>query len=264
MRVTSYKLRVTSYELWVTRYCLNVLRLQPVEDPALKRGNLKPEIRNPILVFSSPEVDPLSYLESFLSLLHSLPNTLLYLLLGVSAFVENVFPPIPGDTITAFGAFLVGTRRLSFFGVYLSTTLGSLFGFMFLFWIGSLLGRRFFIERDYRFFKARDIIRAEEWFQKYGYFLILLNRFFPGIRSVISIAGGISQLKILRVTLLALISSGVWNLIWIALGYSVGTNWDIVREKMARIMFNYSLIILILMGLVILVIVLKTLKKKKR
>ena len=178
--------------------------------------------------------------------------------------MENVFPPIPGDTITAFGAFLVGTRRLSFFGVYLSTTIGSLIGFMFLFWIGSLLGRRFFIERDYRFFKARDIIRAEEWFQKYGYFLILLNRFFPGVRSVISIAGGISRLRVLKVILLALISSGVWNLIWIALGYSVGTNWDMVREKMTRIMFNYNLAILILISLVVLILILKMMKKRKR
>ena len=206
----------------------------------------------------------MSYLDSFLNLLDSLPNTLLYFLLGLSAFVENVFPPIPGDTITAFGAFLVGTQRLSFFGVYLSTTLGSLFGFMFLFWIGTLLGRRYFIERDYRFFKAKDIIRAEEWFRKYGYYLILLNRFFPGVRSVISIAGGISQLKVLRVTLLALISSGVWNLIWIILGYSIGTNWDIVKEKMGRIMFSYNLAVLILIGLVVLILVLRMMKKKKR
>ena len=169
-------------------------------------------------------------------------------MLGVSAFVENVFPPIPGDTITAFGAFLVGTQRLSFVGVYVATTLGSLIGFMFLFWVGGLLGRRFFIERDYRFFRARDIMRAEEWFQKYGYFLILMNRFFPGIRSVISIAGGISQLKILRVTLLALASALIWNLIWIALGYSVGTNWNIVKEKMAQILLNYNIAIVVVLA----------------
>ena len=205
----------------------------------------------------------MSYLDSFFNLLDSLPNTLLYFLLGLSAFIENVFPPIPGDTITAFGAFLVGARRLSFFGVYLSTTLGSLFGFMFLFWIGSLLGKRHFIERDYRFFRAKDIVRAEEWFRKYGYFLILLNRFFPGIRSVISIAGGISQLKVFRVTLLALISACVWNLIWIILGYSIGTNWDIVKEKMARIMFGYNLAILILIGLAILIFVVIRIKKKR-
>ena len=134
---------------------------------------------------------------------------------------------------------------------------------MFLFWIGSLLGRRFFIEKDYRFFKAKDIIRAEEWFRKYGYFLILLNRFFPGIRSVISIAGGISQLKVLKVTLLALVSSSVWNLIWIMLGYSIGTNWDIVKEKMTRIMFSYNLAILTLIGLVVLILILRMMKKKR-
>ena len=203
-------------------------------------------------------------LDRFLSFLDSLPNVWLYVMLGLSAFVENVFPPIPGDTITAFGAFLVGTQRLSFVGVYVATTLGSLIGFMFLFWVGGLLGRRFFIERDYRFFRARDIIRAEAWFQKYGYFLILMNRFFPGIRSVISIAGGISQLKILRVTLLALASALIWNLIWIALGYSVGTNWNIVKEKMAQILLNYNIAILVALGLGGVIFGLKILAKRHR
>ena len=131
----------------------------------------------------------MSYLDRFFNFLDTLPSAVLYLLLGVSAFVENIFPPIPGDTITAFGAFLVGAHRLDFMGVYLSTTLGSLAGFMALFWIGNLLGRKFFIEKDYRLFSAESILQAEHWFRRYGYFLILLNRFFPGIRSIISLAG---------------------------------------------------------------------------
>jgi membrane protein DedA with SNARE-associated domain len=199
-----------------------------------------------------------------LDFLNTLPNTLIYFLLGVSAFVENVFPPIPGDTITAFGAFLVGTKRLHFFGVYLSTVLGSVSGFMFLFWIGDLLGRRFFLERDYWFFKAQDIIKAEEWFRKYGYLLILMNRFFPGIRSVISIAGGISRLKIHRVLLLALISCGAWNLIWIFFGYMLGSNWETARDKMANIMARYSLTVLILFGLVVLFFVIRNVVRKHR
>jgi membrane protein DedA with SNARE-associated domain len=202
-------------------------------------------------------------LDSFLNFLDSLPNALLYVLLGVSAFVENVFPPIPGDTITAFGAFLVGTRRLSFIGVYLATTSGSLAGFMFLFWVGRLLGRRFFMEHDYRFFKAHDISRAEEWFKKYGYFLVLLNRFFPGIRSVISIAAGISQLKLLRVALLALVSAAVWNLIWIIFGYSIGTNWETVKERMAHIMWRYHIAILVILGVVIVILLLRMLRKRR-
>lgn len=196
--------------------------------------------------------------------LDKLPDTLIYFLLGASAFVENVFPPIPGDTITAFGAFLVGTERLDFFGVYLSTVVGSLIGFMFLFWVGGLLGRRFFLERDYWFFKAQDIIKAEAWFKKHGYLLILLNRFFPGVRSVISIAGGISRLKTKTVILLALISCSVWNLIWIFFGYMLGSNWDVARDQMARIMGRYNLAVVILFVVVVLFFVVRKIVRKHR
>lgn len=196
--------------------------------------------------------------------LDKLPDALIYFLLGASAFVENVFPPIPGDTITAFGAFLVGTERLDFFGVYLSTVVGSLIGFMFLFWVGGLLGRRFFLERDYWFFKAQDIIKAEAWFKKHGYLLILLNRFFPGVRSVISIAGGISRLKTKTVILLALISCSVWNLIWIFFGYMLGSNWDVARDQMARIMGRYNLAVVILFVVVVLFFVVRKIVRKHR
>ncbi|MGM0428245.1 MAG: DedA family protein [Thermodesulfobacteriota bacterium] len=206
----------------------------------------------------------MSYVDAFLNWLDALPDGLIYLALGLSAFVENIFPPIPGDTITAFGAFLVGTQRLHFWSVYLSTTMGSLAGFMCLFWIGRVLGRRFFIEQDYWFFKARDIVRAEAWFHRWGYFLILLNRFFPGIRSVISIAGGIARLHVLRVTLLALISACVWNLIWILAGYTLGNNWERVNAKMAALMFRYNLSIFICLGVVILFMVIRLIKKRPR
>ncbi len=204
------------------------------------------------------------HVDAFLEFLNSLPNSLIYILLGISAFVENVFPPIPGDTITAFGAFLVGTQRLSFLGVYISTTIGSLFGFMTLFWIGRILGRKFFIERDYRFFKAVDILKAEEWFRKYGYFLVLLNRFFPGIRSVISLAGGISELKLVPTTLFALISAGVWNLLWILAGYFLGTNWETAKEKFFVLVFRYNMGAFLIMAVIAGVIILLVFRKRRR
>ncbi|HKI49301.1 MAG TPA: DedA family protein [Desulfobacteria bacterium] len=206
----------------------------------------------------------MSYLDRFFNFLDTLPSAVLYLLLGVSAFVENIFPPIPGDTITAFGAFLVGAHRLDFMGVYLSTTLGSLAGFMALFWIGNLLGRKFFIEKDYKLFSAESILQAELWFRRYGYFLILLNRFFPGIRSIISLAGGISKLGVFRVALLALISAAAWNLIWIAIGYSLGNNWDLVKEKMGAILFRYNLSFLALAALVVLIFLLRMIRKRRQ
>jgi len=203
-----------------------------------------------------------TYLDRFISFLDSLPDSLIYFLLGLSAFLENVFPPAPGDTITAFGAFLVGTNRLQFLTMFISTTLGSLAGFMFLFWIGNLLGRRYFIERDFWYLKAEDIIRAEEWFRKYGYLLILFNRFFPGIRSVISIAGGISKLRVLKVTVFALISCSIWNLIWISMGYTLGTNWETAKDKMEGIMAGYNIVFLGLLGILILFLIFRRVRNR--
>jgi len=199
----------------------------------------------------------MTYTEKFLNLLHSLPDFLIYLLLGVSAFVENIFPPIPGDTITAFGAFLVGTGKLNFVGVYISTILGSLLGFLCLFWFGGYLGRRFFIEKDYRFFKAKDLIKAEEWFGKYGYMLIAFNRFLPGIRSAISVAGGISRLKVIMVTVLAFISCAAWNLIWILSGYLLGSNWETFEARISAILMRYNIMVVILFALAICVMVVR-------
>ncbi len=192
------------------------------------------------------------HMDRFLEFLDSLPDLLIYLLLGFSAFMENVFPPAPGDTITAFGAFLVGTNRLNFLPVFFATILGSLVGFMFLFWVGRLLGRHFFIERDFWYFKAEDIRKAEAWFRTYGYILILINRFLPGIRSVISIVSGISGLRTLKVFLLALVSTSLWNLIWIGMGYFLGSNWEAARGRIDAIVTTYNVVILGILGFAVL------------
>jgi membrane protein DedA with SNARE-associated domain len=203
-------------------------------------------------------------MEIILEYLDSLPDYLIYVVMGVSAFVENLFPPIPGDTIVVFGAFLVGIGRLDLFWVYFSTTIGSLSGFMSLFWIGRYLGRRFFIERDYRFIKAKDIIKAEEWFRKYGYFLIVLNRFIPAIRSVISVAGGISGLSGTKVSILALLSCAGWNSIWTVLGYALGSNWEAFKTKMSAIMMRYNITILVFFCLFVLFLIIRRQYKRKK
>ena len=173
-----------------------------------------------------------------------MPDFLIYLVLGFSAFMENIFPPAPGDMIVAFGAFLVGAGRLGFVGVFISTTLGSLLGFMTLFGLGGYLGRRFFIERDFFFFKKENIVRTGNWFKKYGYFIVTFNRFFPGIRSVISIAGGVYKLDRRKVVFLALLSAAIWNLIWISIGYTLGSNWEVVENELKIIFARYNFIIL--------------------
>lgn len=191
------------------------------------------------------------YLEKFLNFLYSVPDPVAYLFLGISAFVENVFPPIPGDLITAFGAFLVGSGKLNFLGVYAVTTAGSLLGFMTLFKIGGYLGRRFFLDKNYWFLRSSTILKAEKWFISYGYLLVAGNRFLPGVRSAVSLAGGICHLKESWVALLALVSCALWNLLWILAGYLLGSNWTVVEAKVSALILKVNAAVLIIMALFI-------------
>lgn len=148
-----------------------------------------------------------------------------YLLLGVCAFVENVFPPIPGDTVTVFGGYLTGTGRLNFFGVVLSTTTGSFAGFMCMFALGKTLGEKFFLEGKGRLFSRENLIKVTGWFERFGYWVVLANRFLSGARSVISLCAGISSLQAWKVAVLGFVSCAVWNGMLIYAGYKVGENW---------------------------------------
>jgi membrane protein DedA with SNARE-associated domain len=166
---------------------------------------------------------------------------IVYFFLFLSAVIENLFPPIPGDTITAFGAFLVGTGRLNYILTYIATTSGSVIGFMSLFYLGKFLQKEFFINKNYKYFPVEKIIAAEAWFARFGYFVVLANRFLPGIRSVISLVSGMSQLSAPRVLIFSLISASVWNLIWIHTGYLLGTNWEQMKEHMTSLIQKYNI-----------------------
>jgi membrane protein DedA with SNARE-associated domain len=153
----------------------------------------------------------------------------LYFALFVSAYVENVCPPVPGDTVTVFAAYVVGRTQARFAGVFLATTLGSVAGFMTFYLLGRRVPLEYFLERDFRFFPAAAFRRTGEWFQRYGYWVVLGNRFLSGIRSMISIVAGVYRLPWPRVLVLAALSCAVWNGLLIWAGYLLGSNWRAIE-----------------------------------
>lgn len=182
-----------------------------------------------------------------------------YIILFASAIVENLFPPIPGDTVTVLGAYLITTGRLGFWGVYFSTTLGSVIGFYIMF----LIGRRFglsFIQSPKRgkYFSPRRVEKVQKWFDSYGYWVIAANRFLSGTRSVVSLFAGIFRLNSAYVLLLSLLSALVWNGLLIYGGYQLGMNMD----RITAIISQYNKIVIALTVLLIIYFVIKKMRKK--
>jgi len=187
--------------------------------------------------------------DSFLQFIKGIDGAYLYPALFISAVLENLIPPIPGDTVTLFGAYLVGIGQLSFSGVFAATALGNFVGFMLLFFLGRFLEKEFFLNRNLRYFPKENLLKAEIWFQKFGYMIILFNRFLSGARSVISIFAGISELKTGKVALYCLISCLLWNGMLIYAGYKAGKNWETLSALLKQ--YNTAVLVLIAAALVI-------------
>jgi membrane protein DedA with SNARE-associated domain len=147
-----------------------------------------------------------------------------------------------------FGAYLAGTGKLDILAVYILTTLGSIIGFLILFFIGKYYGREFFLKKNYRFFPKELIFQIEKWFQRYGVGLITVNRFLSGARSAVSLFAGMSNTNVYSTTLAALGSSMIWNALLLSGGYFLGKNWQLV----VTIVMRYNQLIFILFILLLL------------
>jgi membrane protein DedA with SNARE-associated domain len=153
-----------------------------------------------------------------------------YIALFASSYVENVFPPVPGDTVTVFAAYVAGRSDRSLTAVFLATTLGGVAGFMTYYVIGRLIHPDYLAEKNYSFLPASSLEAAGNWFHHYGYWIVLFNRFFSGVRSMISIVCGMYELPWPRILVLAGISSAFWNVLLIGAGYILGSNWKMIEQ----------------------------------
>ncbi len=67
---------------------------------------------------------------------------------------------------------------------------------MVLFYIGSTVDRKVIHSGKFKYIPVDAIDKVEIWFKKYGYGIILANRFMPGTRAVISFFAGLSHLDV--------------------------------------------------------------------
>ena len=177
-------------------------------------------------------------MEGLERLFQSLSGPWGYVFLFLSCYIENVFPPIPGDTFIVLGAFLVGRGRMEFLPAYVSTLLGSILGFMTFYAVGRKWGRGWFEGRRGRLFSAEHLYRVERWLARYGNWVLVFNRFFSGFRSVISLAAGIARMDARKVCLFAFISCVLWNGILMGSGLLIGEHWATIVENYQRIVLG--------------------------
>lgn len=188
-------------------------------------------------------------LEDILNYLSALSPFWIYITLFFFSFIENIFPPSPSDIVVVVGAALIsaGSGDVSFAGVLLITSFGSSLGFMLMYYMGMLFGEKILRSGKLKFISQESIDKTDKWFTRYGFKLIIANRFLPGTRSVISFFAGISELAPLRTFIYATVSAFAWNVIIIYMGSSLGNNIEIIDKYLSL----YGNIMIAVTGVVI-------------
>ncbi|MCG7339770.1 DedA family protein [Staphylococcus sp. ACRSN] len=180
-------------------------------------------------------------------------------------FLENVFPPIPSEIILTFGGFMTTKSDLSFLGVTITSTIGSVLGAIVLYGIGAWIGEHNlyrFINRYGKILrvKTKDLDKTIGWFEKYGYWTIFFCRFVPLLRSLISIPAGLTRMNMPLFIIFTTIGTLIWNIVLIYLGQAVGGNWHTIVNYMDI----YSKVIYIILAILIIFVLWKWFRRSKK
>jgi membrane protein DedA with SNARE-associated domain len=184
--------------------------------------------------------------DGFLAYLNTQPPGWIYFFLFLGAFLENVVPPIPGDTLIVFGAYLAGLGVIEVWPAYGAMFVGSAAGCLLVYWIAYVKGRDFFLRLEGCYFDESKIEVAENLFQKYGIRIVIFNRFLPTVRAFVGVVAGIIQMRPLKVVLCVLVGTFLWNSLLVCFGLTVGENWQLVITVLKT--YNQVVISLALAG----------------
>lgn len=142
-------------------------------------------------------------------------------------YLENIFPPSPSDVILLFVGSLSGLGRVDFPLLYFIATAGSTLGFFTMFIVGKLFGERIIDQGKVKYISKENIEKARLWFNRWGYWLVVANRFLSGTRAIVSFFAGMAELSTFKSMILAGISASLWNLLILYVGFSLGKNWHL-------------------------------------
>jgi len=198
--------------------------------------------------------------EEILNSMTTFSPLIIYGVLLVMPFVENVFPPAPSDFIVALGGTLIVSGTINFIPALIITSIGSEAGFLFLYYLGTQTDKKLVRKGKVKFISVAALNTAEEWFQKYGMMMVLFNRFIPGIRSVISFFTGLSEIEFKKTLILSTVSAILWNIILLGLGYIFARNLN----KIDYILSTYSAVVLSIVVILIVLAILKYILNKKK
>lgn len=174
-------------------------------------------------------------------------------------FAENIFPPIPTEGLLPISGMVAAQGKMTYVGVIAAAVSGALLGSLLLYGIGAWADERVvrgLVRRYGRLMgvseRELDITLAK--FRQYGAPIIVVGRWLPVMRTVLSLAAGMSRMRLPTFLLLTTLSATLSSGLWVLVGYLLGENWRLflsLIDEFEPYILVVGAIVLCLVGLIV-------------
>lgn len=152
----------------------------------------------------------------------------------VMMFIESsFFVPFPSEIVMIPAGFLVYKGEMSFSIALICGVLGSLIGALCNYYVALFFGRNLLLKYGkFVKFSPEKLEKLENFFKKHGEISTFNGRLIPGIRQYISLPAGLAKMNLAKFSFYTSLGSGIWVFVLVALGYFIGENQALIKEKL--------------------------------
>lgn len=204
-------------------------------------------------------IDVLLHLDKYLSVIIQNYGFGTYLILFLIIFCETglvVTPFLPGDSLLfAAGAFAaLGSLdiKLLLLIVGVAAVLGDTANYT----IGKKIGRKIYEMENVKLIKKEHLLKARDFYEKYGAVTIIIARFIPIIRTFAPFVAGVGEMRYMKFLSFNIVGGLTWAALVTLVGYYFG-NLPVVKH-------NFSLVIFAIIFISIMPAVIGVIKQKSK
>lgn len=175
-------------------------------------------------------------LEQFAHFVTGLVRDLGYPGLFLLITLESTLVPVPSELVMPFAGYLAAQGEFSLPVIIVINSTAALLGSGLCYWLGAAGGKPLLLRYGkYIFVRRKDIERTESFFARHGKATILIGRFLPVVRHIISVPAGIARMPLVPFFTQTFIGATIWGTVLIMIGYELGARWDTVAEQLKRV-----------------------------
>lgn len=152
---------------------------------------------------------------------------------------------LPGDSLLFLSGFLASQGFFNILllsiGIFIAGVIGDNTGYVF----GKKTGPMIFKKEDSLFFNKNNLIKAQNFYNKYGALTIVLARFIPIIRTFAPIVAGVGKMEYRKFLVFIIFGGFLWAFSITFAGYCLPTIFPDAEKYLTLIIFSIIFISLI-------------------